>query len=59
MQTSVSALYARNLIRPLRAGRNPLEDACPMGDIWQEISSRLSEFDAIKNHQGPTIQSAQ
>ncbi|KAI4110967.1 MAG: hypothetical protein LQ339_000969 [Xanthoria mediterranea] len=59
IETSVSALYARNLIRPLRAGRNPLEDACPMGDIWQEISSRLSEFDAIKNHQGPMIQSAQ
>ncbi|KAL8751358.1 MAG: hypothetical protein Q9199_006468 [Rusavskia elegans] len=59
IETSISALYARNLIRPLRAGRNPLEDACPMGDIWQEISSRLSEFDAIKNHQGPTIQSAQ
>ncbi|KAL8851019.1 MAG: hypothetical protein Q9221_004009 [Calogaya cf. arnoldii] len=59
IETSISALYARNLIRPLQVGRNPLEDACPMGDIWQEISSRLSEFDAIKNHQGPTIQSAQ
>ncbi|KAL8999220.1 MAG: hypothetical protein Q9169_001885 [Polycauliona sp. 2 TL-2023] len=58
IETSISALYARSLIRPLQAGRNPLEDACPMGDIWQEISSRLSEFDAIKNHQGPTIQSA-
>ncbi|KAL8771908.1 MAG: hypothetical protein Q9209_002846 [Squamulea sp. 1 TL-2023] len=59
IETSISALYARNLIRPLRAGRNPLADACPMGDIWQEISSRLSEFDAIKNHQGPSIQSEQ
>ncbi|KAL8845604.1 MAG: hypothetical protein Q9176_000240 [Flavoplaca citrina] len=59
IETSISALYARNLVRPLRAGRNPLEDACPMGDIWQEISSRLSEFEAIKNHQGPTIQTAQ
>ncbi|KAL8727767.1 MAG: hypothetical protein Q9166_005822 [cf. Caloplaca sp. 2 TL-2023] len=57
IETSISALYARNLIRPLKAGRNPLQDACPMGDIWQEISSRLSEYEAIKTHQGPTIKS--
>ncbi|KAL8679863.1 MAG: hypothetical protein Q9186_003883 [Xanthomendoza sp. 1 TL-2023] len=57
IETSISALYARNLIRPLQAGRNPLEDACPMGDIWGEISARLSEFEAIKNHQGPSIKS--
>ncbi|KAL8809679.1 MAG: hypothetical protein Q9223_002968 [Gallowayella weberi] len=57
IETSISALYARNLIRPLQAGRNPLEDACPMGDIWEEISARLSEFEAIKHHQGPSIQS--
>lgn len=54
-QTSISALYARNLIRPLQAGRNPLEDACPMDDIWQEISSRLAEFEAIKSHRGPSM----
>ncbi|KAL9593946.1 MAG: hypothetical protein Q9179_005626 [Wetmoreana sp. 5 TL-2023] len=59
IETSISALYARNLIRPFRAGRNPLQDACPMGDIWQEISSRLAEFEAIKSHRGPTVQSEQ
>ncbi|KAL8970833.1 MAG: hypothetical protein Q9197_003606, partial [Variospora fuerteventurae] len=55
IETSISALYARNLIRPFQAGRNPLEDACPMGDIWQEISSRLAEFEAIKSHRGPSM----
>ncbi|KAL8738310.1 MAG: hypothetical protein Q9181_000899 [Wetmoreana brouardii] len=59
IETSISALYARNLIRPFRAGRNPLQDACPMGDIWQEISSRLAEFEAMKSHRGPTVQSEQ
>lgn len=55
IETSISALYARNLIRPLQAGRNPLADACPMDNIWQEISSRLAEFEAIKNHRGPSM----
>lgn len=59
VQTSISTLYARNLIRPFEAGRNPLQDACPMGDIWQEISSRLAEFEAVKSHRGPTMQSEQ
>ncbi|KAI4143550.1 MAG: hypothetical protein L6R39_004529 [Caloplaca ligustica] len=59
IETSISALYARNLIRPFRAGRNPLEDACPMGDIWQEISSRLAEFEAMKSHRGPSMKTEQ
>ncbi|KAL8743309.1 MAG: hypothetical protein Q9190_004322 [Brigantiaea leucoxantha] len=56
VEASVSALYARNLLRPFQAGRNPLLDACPMGDIWQEISSRLAEHEAMKSHRGPTVQ---
>ncbi|KAL9010950.1 MAG: hypothetical protein Q9173_004162, partial [Seirophora scorigena] len=55
IETSISTLFARNLIRPLQAGRNPLQDACPMGDIWQEISSRLAEFEVLKSHRGPTM----
>ncbi|KAL8908405.1 MAG: hypothetical protein Q9207_000824 [Kuettlingeria erythrocarpa] len=59
IETSISALYARNLIRPFQPGRNPLDDACPMGDIWQEISSRLAEFEAIKCHRGPSMRTEQ
>ncbi|KAL8930786.1 MAG: hypothetical protein Q9208_000327 [Pyrenodesmia sp. 3 TL-2023] len=55
IETSISTLYARNLIRPFQPGRNPLDDACPMGDIWQEISSRLAEFEAVKSHRGPSM----
>ncbi|KAL8950261.1 MAG: hypothetical protein Q9222_003705 [Ikaeria aurantiellina] len=57
IETSISTLYARNLIRPFKQGVNPLESACPMGDIWQEISSRLAELEAINSHRGPTTQS--
>ncbi|KAL8955018.1 MAG: hypothetical protein Q9193_006957 [Seirophora villosa] len=59
IETSISTLFARNLIRPFQAGRNPLQDACPMGDIWQEISSRLAEFDVLKSHRGPTMRTEQ
>ena len=45
----------RNMIRPFRAGRNLLEEACPMDEILQELSAQLAEFRALKALNVPVV----
>ena len=58
LQTCVTTLSMRNLIRPFEAGRSLLEQACPMDDILQELSAQLAEFRALKDKTGPHIHAA-
>ncbi|KAI9835308.1 MAG: hypothetical protein M1819_002452 [Sarea resinae] len=48
IETCVSTLAMRHLVRPFRPGANILEQACPMGDILGEITARLAEAQALK-----------
>ena len=46
IETCVTSLALRNLVRPFRAGM--LDGACPMGDIFSELSDSLSMLDTLK-----------
>lgn len=43
------------MIRPFRATRSLLEQACPMDEILQELSAQLAEFKALKEDMGPVL----
>ena len=45
----------RNMVRPFRADRNLLEDACPMDEVLAELSAQLAEFRALKALQAPVV----
>lgn len=45
----------RNMVRPFRTDQNLLEEACPMGEILQELSAQLAEFRALKALNAPIV----
>ena len=36
------------MVRPFMRGANILEQACPMGEIFEELTSQLAELKALK-----------
>ncbi|KAK5288286.1 hypothetical protein LTR16_003418 [Cryomyces antarcticus] len=47
IESCITSLALRNLIRPFRPGRL-FEQACPMADILSELTSQLAELKAFK-----------
>lgn len=45
------------MVAPFRVGRNLLENACPMQQILDEVSTQLAEAKALKEG-GPIVGSA-
>ena len=52
LQTCVSTLVMRNMVRPFQAGQNLLEQACPMDDVLGHITAQLAEFRILKEKRG-------
>ncbi|KZF22381.1 PP2C-domain-containing protein [Xylona heveae TC161] len=48
IETCTTTLAMRHLVRPFRAHRNILEDACPMGDIFAGLHKELADLKALK-----------
>lgn len=46
MQTCISTLAIRNMVRPFKEGM--LEQACPMADILGEVASQLDELKVLR-----------
>ena len=58
IQTCVSTLAMRNMVRPFVADENLLEKACPMDEILKELSAQLAEFRALKALTAPVVATA-
>lgn len=48
VQTCVNTLALRNMMRPFKDGM--LNQACPMADVFGELSSQLAELKAFKEN---------
>ena len=55
VQTCVTTLVVRNMVRPFVRGRNILEQATPIGDILGDLAARLAELEAFKAQGGLEI----
>ncbi len=49
LQTCITSLALRNLMRPFSNGM--LEQACPMTDLFSELSEQLAEIRAWKEQE--------
>ena len=58
VQTCVTTLAIRTMVRPFVRGRNILEQAAPIGDILGELTARLAELEAYKAQEGLRISQA-
>ena len=47
VQTCISTLAVRNMIRPFKNGM--LEHACPMTDIFADLTSQLAELQTYRD----------
>lgn len=45
-QTCITTLSLRNMVRPFKDGM--LDQACPMGDILDEVQARLAQVQALR-----------
>lgn len=57
-KTCISTLALRNMIRPFNTTDNLLQQACPMGEVLQEVSAQMAELKVLKELYDPIVASA-